>query len=309
MIIYNIDTIDFIFEDIDEEYLVFFNTFFSKKTYAKGEEQVIIRKVQGLDMPQDSKITYGINSIFAEKERECIIYISSYEHDIALKNEINFSKVEIEWTRSCDKKRINNYLKNIVLYYITKNNEKNGWIKLHASCVYNKNLNKALIFMGNSGSGKSTVSAELCKFDQMFFVSDDVIFLSFLGNECICKSTGFPPLQYTRPNQYISFEDDKKVEKYVDKEWNKTVSGSYKVGGVFLLSLYNSKDIVIRRIETFQDAVKCFNSNVLIEQNNMQNKLLICNLINYLLEKNIIYDLKLSINSRNFFKINDFIGL
>lgn len=41
----------------------------------------------------------------------------------------------------------------------------------------------------------------------------------------------------------------------------------------------------------------------------MQNKLLICNLINYLLEKNIIYDLKLSINSRNYFKINDFIGL
>ena len=104
------------------------------------------------------------------------------------------STIEIDHPK---KYNVNNLARRLIGTVIPFTLHQKGRLVLHASAV--ENNNEATLFLGNSGSGKSTIAASMPEFN---FISEDIASIEILNNDCYV----FPSFPYIKLAKKVAEE-------------------------------------------------------------------------------------------------------
>lgn len=143
------------------------------------------------DIKYDFEILYGVETydIIRKKQRGInqnfsLSYIWFYADNIATYQIIEGKKILVTKDKDCDHETVKAYLIGTCMGYILF--QKNI-LAIHGAVVANKD--KASIIIGDSGSGKSTISMYLQN-KGYCFLSDDIARIFYVDK--LCVSSGYP---------------------------------------------------------------------------------------------------------------------
>lgn len=151
------------------------------------------------------------------------------------------------------------YLKSFIIHKITLERYKIGWIRLHGSAILDLSDQKASVFLGNSGTGKSSTAFNLISKGSYSFISDDVVFVKKTGS--FIKICGIKmPIALTESEvklNKVKFEQGvKDQEKILELNLLKShTSTEIELKNIFYLNIFKNEETYVRKITDKKEAV------------------------------------------------------